>query len=525
MNDSNMSDLRSIFGPLNEAADAIITRCRSIGLVVLCVDSERTNFSASGEPMQKILESSIWKDALNGSANTWQSPFELDRGIEVIPIPLSDRGRPQGTILAHRFTRDAEHSALVHRAAQAAQNPEGLASIIANAAHPDRTDTRALFDTLNWIAQDQISINELDNDIDDLANRLSESYETLDVLYSLGRAMRDIEHPDRFIEHVCERLRETLGFGFVAVHVDNDDRILEKRTTWLGTTEAGPESYEQRDRLLEAINANAPLSEWKDSFGTVIRPLPVEYGTNALIVAGNKISDGGHISSYDTKLIDASSSITATFLSNARLYDQQRQLFLGVIESLSAAVDAKDTYTQGHSLRVAYIAEMIALNLGMNRDEAKRVHIAGVLHDVGKIGIPEAVLQKTGRLTDDEYDEIKKHPEIGYHILKDLSGLEDILPGVLHHHERIDGRGYPHGLAGDDIPFIARILACADTFDAMSSTRSYRAAMPRDRVISEINQCAGTQLDASVVDAFMNIELAEYDRMVTERRGYDSTAA
>ena len=525
MNSANTDSDQSIFGKLNEAAETITARCSMLGLSVVRVDADLIEFSAEGESLGELLESDPWCASLRDSAGRWDTHFELDRGILVVPIALMLRGRMIGTLLAHRFSAHAVQSQLVQAAAETCDDPAAIRERFSRSVQPSAIDPDTLCHMLRWIAEDQVSINELDGDIDDLANRLSESYETLDVLYSLGRAMREIEHPNRFIEHVCERLRETLGFGFVAVHVDDDDRILEKRTTWLGSPDAGPDSYEQRDRLLEAINANAPLKEWKDSFGTVIRPLPIEYGTNALIVAGNKIADGGHISSYDTKLIDASSSITATFLYNARLYDQQRQLFLGVIESLSAAVDAKDTYTQGHSLRVAYIAETIALNLGMSPEEAKRVHIAGVLHDVGKIGVPEAVLQKTGRLTEEEFDEIKKHPEIGYHILEDLTGLEDILPGVLHHHERIDGTGYPHRLAGDDIPFIARILACADTFDAMSSTRSYRAAMPRERVMSEISRCTGTQLDEAVVEAFMKINLAEYDRMVTDRRGFDATAA
>ena len=270
---------------------------------------------------------------------------------------------------------------------------------------------------------------------------------------------------------------------------------------------------------------HAPLNEWKDSLGAVVRSLPNEYGTDALIVAGDKITEGGHISSYDTKLIEAASSFTSTFLSNARLYDIQKRLFVGIVESLSAAIDAKDAYTEGHSRRVAYLGEQIALKLGMDSQDAERVRIAGLLHDVGKIGVPEAVLCKPGRLTDDEFEHIKRHPEIGYRILKDLTGLEDVLPGVLHHHERQDGCGYPHGLAGDEIPQMARILACADTFDAMSSNRSYRSAMPREKVLAEIEMCKGTQFDPDVVDAFMKIDLVVYDEMVAEEAASSTSKA
>jgi HD-GYP domain-containing protein (c-di-GMP phosphodiesterase class II) len=143
--------------------------------------------------------------------------------------------------------------------------------------------------------------------------------------------------------------------------------------------------------------------------------------------------------------------------------------------------------------------------------------------------VPEAVLSKPGRLTDQEFALIKLHPEIGYRILKDIPMLEDLLPGVLHHHERFDGKGYPHGLVGMDIPLFARILALADTFDAMSSNRSYRSGMPRHMVRAEIAKNAGTQFDPQLAAAFATLDLAEYDRAferhAQEQKGGFSTAA
>jgi HD-GYP domain-containing protein (c-di-GMP phosphodiesterase class II) len=140
---------------------------------------------------------------------------------------------------------------------------------------------------------------------------------------------------------------------------------------------------------------------------------------------------------------------------------------------------------------------------------------------VGKIGVPEAVLCKPGKLTDDEFEKIKLHPQIGYDILKDIPSLRDILPGVLHHHERYDGRGYPHGLSGEDIPLMARIIGVADTFDAMSSNRAYRAKMSRDVVLAEIARCAGTQFDPNLANAFLTLDLSEYDRMVANHAAQD----
>jgi HD-GYP domain-containing protein (c-di-GMP phosphodiesterase class II) len=243
---------------------------------------------------------------------------------------------------------------------------------------------------------------------------------------------------------------------------------------------------------------------------------PMFRGTRlvGVLCTGDKHGEDPQVSSYDTQLIQVAASYIEAFLDNASLYADQQDMFVGSIRALTASIDAKDRYTRGHSERVAMLARDLAIAVGLDSMAAERVHICGLLHDVGKIGVPEAVLCKPGRLTDDEFALIKKHPEIGHRILTDIPLLGDILPGVLHHHERWDGRGYPHGLRADAIPLIARLIGLADTFDAMSSTRSYRDAMPRHRVLDEIRRSAGTQLDPVLVEAFAAVDLGRYDEMV-----------
>jgi HD-GYP domain-containing protein (c-di-GMP phosphodiesterase class II) len=232
------------------------------------------------------------------------------------------------------------------------------------------------------------------------------------------------------------------------------------------------------------------------------------------MICGGKRGDDPQISSYDMQLLEAAAAFSGAFLENAGLYQDQQHMFLGSLKALTAAIDAKDRYTCGHSERVAHMARELAVESGLSPAEADRVHIAGLLHDVGKIGVPEAVLCKPGKLTDAEFDQIRLHPEIGHRILRDIPMLGDILPGVLSHHERWDGRGYPHRLAGENIPHIARLLALADTFDAMSSTRSYRPAMPRPQVLAEIQKEAGKQFDPQLTACFARLDLASYDAMV-----------
>jgi putative nucleotidyltransferase with HDIG domain len=213
----------------------------------------------------------------------------------------------------------------------------------------------------------------------------------------------------------------------------------------------------------------------------------------------------GEFDTVDSKLLNSIANESAIYLENAMLFDDVSELMMGLLHSLTSAVDAKDTYTCGHSERVALLSRELAQQAGLSESQVERIYMAGLLHDVGKIGVPEAVLQKTGRLTPEEFEQIKKHPEIGARILRDVKQLEDILPGVMHHHERYDGRGYPSQLAGEKIPLMGRIICLADCFDAMTSSRTYRKALPLEVALAEICRCAGTQFDPVLSDAFLKI--------------------
>jgi len=225
------------------------------------------------------------------------------------------------------------------------------------------------------------------------------------------------------------------------------------------------------------------------------------------------------------QLLDPADNIKVIFHENTARSVEQHTLFMGTIQAMTAAIDAKDRYTCGHSERVALIARLMAVKTELGDQVAEQYHVAGLVHDVGKIGVPEAVLQKSGRLTDGEFEQIKRHPVIGYEILNDIARLTDMLPGVLYHHERWDGKGYPHGLSGADIPLIGRVLAVADTFDAMSSTRSYRPSIGRAKVLEEIRQCAGTQFDPELAEIFLQIDLQAYDHMVSRHHAANAYAA
>ena len=176
-----------------------------------------------------------------------------------------------------------------------------------------------------------------------------------------------------------------------------------------------------------------------------------------------------------------------------------------IIGAFANCIDGKDSYTNGHSLRVAKCTRLIAKKLGEPDEIADKFYNIALLHDIGKIGIPDAILTKPGKLTPEEFEVIKNHPQRGYEILKDVKIQEDIAAGAHYHHERFDGKGYPDKLGGNDIPWVARIISVADAFDAMGSTRPYRQKLPMDFIVKEIENGSGTQFDSKVVKAFMEL--------------------
>ncbi len=183
---------------------------------------------------------------------------------------------------------------------------------------------------------------------------------------------------------------------------------------------------------------------------------------------------------------------------------ENQELFLNSIRALAAAIDAKDPYTRGHSERVARYSVAIAKQMGLTVDEIRKIRIAALLHDVGKIGIEDRILRKPTALTDDEFDVMKTHPVKGALIMSQIPQMKEIIPGMKHHHERWDGGGYPDGLMEEEIPFIARIVSVADTFDAMTTTRPYQKAMKTDFVVTRIRSFAGSRFDPRVVEALFN---------------------
>jgi putative nucleotidyltransferase with HDIG domain len=227
-------------------------------------------------------------------------------------------------------------------------------------------------------------------------------------------------------------------------------------------------------------------------------------------------AEGEEFGTVEASMMNSVAAILGIHSGNIELYRQQSELLDGIVGALTSAIDAKDPYTCGHSDRVARIAARLAEELHCEQQTVHTVYLAGLLHDIGKIGVEDSVLRKPGKLSPEEYEHIKSHVEIGHHILHDLNKLKDVLPMVLHHHEAWNGGGYPQHLDCQNIPLAARILSVADAFDAMSSDRPYRCRLSEEKIIQILRDGAGKQWDPEVVTAFFQA-LDDIRRIIREK--------
>jgi putative nucleotidyltransferase with HDIG domain len=320
------------------------------------------------------------------------------------------------------------------------------------------------------------------------------------VIGRLIRRLRISDPPARFQALATNVLRASLGMAAVAwVPADEHEPV-----TLSGELDgAAPGTFRLllpaplRDSVLVVNDRAAAPSEAPES---IRRFASTPAGSSGWLVVANPL-DERLIAGPEIERMQYVASLIATQSNNARIYADLKELLFGIIRALTAAIDAKDPYTSGHSERVARIAVRLAEELGMPAQKRSDLYLAGLLHDIGKIGIDDEVLKKSGPLTRDEYRKIQQHVEIGVTILQDLKKLRHILPGVRHHHESLDGSGYPDRLEGDQIPLEARILAVADSFDAMSSNRPYRKRLTPMQIDEILKKGRGVQWDAAIIDA------------------------
>jgi putative nucleotidyltransferase with HDIG domain len=369
----------------------------------------------------------------------------------------------------------------------------------------------------------------MESELDSLSGQLANTYEELSLIYQLSSGMKVNRSASDFFKQACLDVMEVMAMRGMGVAL-RADHFHRQEPVLYGALSLPPGQVHRlaEDLMMLLSVRKSPLLinhlakdktlNWMAEYATQLLAVPLMRQDELLGCLFGIDKHSGEFDTVDSKLLNSIANESAIYLENAMLFDNVRGLMMGLLHSLTSAVDAKDAYTCGHSERVALLSRSLALEAGLTEHQVERIYMAGLLHDVGKIGVPEAVLQKTGKLTPEEFDQIKKHPEIGARILRDVKQIEDIIPGVMHHHERYDGKGYPSGLAGENIPLMGRIICLADCFDAMTSSRTYRKALPLEVALTEIRRCSGTQFDPVLSDCFLRLGIDQLRELIRDHQ-------
>jgi HD-GYP domain-containing protein (c-di-GMP phosphodiesterase class II) len=397
----------------------------------------------------------------------------------------------------------------------------------------------ALSEMLGLLVESFESSFKTEQEIEVISAELSQTYEELVLLHKLSTHMKVTEPDANFLQMACDSLTEIVLVEGIAIllekTVDSEKKLalaagsglidIDEHTAALLHGRLVDEINGGKEALLDS-EVDSPFKyAWPANIKNIIAvPLCGKEGADShfthrtktgdciigLMVAINRL-DKPDFDSTDVKLFNSVAGGCAVFIENGRLFNDLKELFIGSLKALTSSIDAKDKYTRGHSERVAlisrWIAERVAHIEPLEQEQIHKIYLAGLLHDIGKIGIDEAVLRKQGRLTEQELERIRRHPSIGAGILGGIKQMRDIVPGVLCHHERADGRGYPNGLAAAQIPLVGKIVGLADSFDAMTSKRTYRDARTVEDALAEIKNGLGTQFDEKVGRVFLNSEV------------------
>ncbi len=524
-------------------------RCRSLRLACWHIQAGSEHLIEPQDPGDggRWLRSAAVRDRVWALGVRWlveedPQPVELEPGCWALPAVGFENRRVTGVVIGVTFEPGVFEGPWFGSGCQkAGVDPAVARTDLDRYTVKGPADSTLLTAALRQSVQDQAQICRDAETIDQFSEQLLDTYEEMNLLFRIARMMNSLDDPEDMIPTFCNQILPVLAFQWIVVRFwEHRCKIpgLTGRLVVAGELPCDTDTFNRvvvdqfedktRDdwtRLLEPSSQGIAAMVGSE---VVVEQVTHDDEVVGVLLAGNKAGAcpmESDVTSGEMMFLEAAANLLGVFHENIARFDEQKQLFMGTLQALTASIDAKDEYTRGHSERVAYMGARLAEAMGMDAKEVELVHTIGLVHDVGKIGVPEAVLCKAGKLTDEEFDQIKRHPVIGYNILKGIPTIDPILPGVLHHHERWDGRGYPHGLKGESIPQIGRLLALADTFDAMSSTRSYRPAMPRETVLEEIKNCSGTQFDPALAPLFIELDFSGYDRLVAKHGAAARSAA
>jgi putative nucleotidyltransferase with HDIG domain len=363
----------------------------------------------------------------------------------------------------------------------------------------------------------------------ELANKYIEKNHKKDKLLNLVPIMFQVKPIDKVLDSVMTNLRyfTNVKNAFILLDIhnknNNEYKVIFKGS---GIYNKFVKDYKRKlnPKVLEEIKLTKNYKDISYLKNAIIFPLVEKQKSIGVLYMENVSLNKDEINIIKNFTHFITTAISNSFLNfeisshNKKLSKRNSELkgrYLDTIQALRMAVDAKDIFTRGHSDRVGFYAKRIGKEFGLSKKELEWLRIGGIFHDIGKIGTSDDILLKNGKLTYHEYEEVKKHPEKGANILSAVSMFKEIVPLVFYHHERVDGKGYPIGLKGDEIPFLARIISVADAFDAMMSNRKYRTKLDIQDTIEQLLEGSGTQFDPVVINKFL-ILLKDYDKLESE---------
>ncbi|MBW1962325.1 MAG: HD-GYP domain-containing protein [Deltaproteobacteria bacterium] len=414
----------------------------------------------------------------------------MKKGYAVFGVPLKDGETAVASLIAHGPVKDG---------AREIKKVQTFLSHLARLIEG------------NWVSQ---------KETEEMAEELAQSFESLCLYSQISTQMKMLRFSGDQLKDLLHNLIETMRvdmiFAWMPRYPKYDTVIINETAAQLISDNQnfhmkvikqipldGPES--QEDYFM--VNNSKSLPGFAELHPEPYRFLSVKV-THQGILYGLLGLVGFNVEEIfrqgELRLLSSIAEQLAMVITNSELYGDMERFVMNVVRSLVYAIEAKDYYIKGHSERVNRYCMMMADRLKMDQTEREHLHWASILHDVGKIGIPEVILNKPEFLDQEEYGLIKNHPQKGFEILQPIEQLSGSLPGVLHHHERVDGKGYPFGLAGEEIPLLARIIAIADTFDALTTDRAYRSAITAQAALDIMQEVAGEQLDRSLFEIFKN---------------------
>jgi putative nucleotidyltransferase with HDIG domain len=450
-------------------------------------------------------------------------------GCCILGTPIEHRHRMLGCVIACYLPKELlTGEPLARLCSRVGLDLQASASLIQGVCRHSSDQVEEFLHILTWLLNKEQAVMTAQGELASLSANLANTYEELGLLYAISGSMNVNCLPRDFLRNVCVGIlavtnitaaagviqprrpgkdgkEEIVVVGPPQLHAEQVRRIMKEHLN--------PLLASGQEAVIDNNFAAAPGDEVRIT-NLLAVPLATEKAPIGVLIAMNKRE--GDFDSVDLKLIKSISAQTAVFLEYSWLYADMKDLLMGVLHALTASIDAKDPYTCGHSRRVAAISRRLAEAAGLPPERVQRIYLAGLLHDIGKIGVPESVLRKPGKLTEEEWKLIRGHPSTAAKILSGIGQLDDVVPSILTHHERPDGKGYPCGLSADELPLEGKIIGLADCLDSMTSDRTYRPAMSLKDAVTELRRVSGTQVDKKLVDLLLSMDLKE---ILTESPG------